>query len=67
MEVWKMPFYTFNGTIQTMTFYQTGKVTAWGENEDDARYNAKKKLNDIHRVGSSCINLKECTKVEGEE
>jgi len=56
--------YTFEGTIQTLTFYQTGEVKALGRNEDEAREKALDKICRIHRIGRNCVKLGKCIAVK---
>lgn len=55
--------YTFEGKIQTLTFFSKGKVEGLGKNLEEARENAIRKLCKTHNLGRNCISVEECVSV----
>jgi len=52
--------YTFEGYIQTMTFFLEGEAKGIGRNEEEARENALNKICRVHRLGRNCVRLGKC-------
>lgn len=56
--------YTFEATVQTMSFFQKGEGAAWGFSEEDARERLTQKLCNVHRIGRNCLNVGQVIKIE---